>query len=111
MQLAMAYDFAVHAYCFMPDHVHLLMEGTASGSSLPPLISRWKQATAYTIGRPRGIRLWQPGYFERVLREQESSRVTARYILENPVRAMLASHVNEFAFAWCVWMNDPTLWD
>ena len=111
MQLAVAFDFAVHAYCFMPDHVHVLVEGTASQSSLPGFIGRWKQAASYTIGRPRGIRLWQPGYFDRVLREQESSRVTARYILENPVRAGLTKCVNEHPFAWCLWMRDPALWD
>jgi len=109
MQLALAFGFAVHAYCFMPDHVHLLVEGTASRSWLPAFVDRWKQATAYTIGRPRGIRLWQPGYFERVLREQESSRAMARYIMENPIRGRIARRVGEFPFAWCLWMNDSTL--
>ena len=111
MQLALVFDIAVHAYCFMPNHVHLLLEGTAEWSSLPAFVARWKQSTAYSIGRPRGIRLWQPGYFDRVLRARESSSTTARYILENPVRAGLTNRVNEYAFAWCLWMQDPGLWD
>ncbi len=39
--------FAVLAYCFMPDHVHLLLEGTSPTSDLPRLIARWKQKTGY----------------------------------------------------------------
>ena len=111
MQLAMAHDFAIHAYCFMPDHVHVLLEGITDQAFLPRFVSYWKQRTSYGVGRSRRIQLWQPGYFERVLRDQESSRVTARYIVENPVRALLTGRVGEFPFAWCVWMKDPTLWD
>ena len=111
MQIAMAHDFAIHAYCFMPDHVHVLLEGTTDQAFLPRFVSRWKQSTAHLIGQQHDIRLWQPGYFDRVLREQESSRATARYVLENPVRAQLATRVGEFPFAWCVWMDDPTFWD
>ena len=95
----------------MPDHVHLLVEGTSDKSSLPRFIRGWKQATGYRMAQDRALRLWQPGYFERVLREQESNQVVARYILENPVRAQLTGCVNEYPFAWCVWGQDPSLWD
>ena len=37
----------------------------------------------------QGIRLWQDGYFERVLRDDEQLEVAAQYIFENPVRAGL----------------------
>ena len=36
------HDFAVIAYCFMPDHLHLLIEGTAPTSDCKRFIARVK---------------------------------------------------------------------
>lgn len=41
------FEFAVNAYCFMPDHVHLLLQGTNGRSSLNPFMKHWKQLTGY----------------------------------------------------------------
>jgi len=46
-----------------------------------------------------GQSLWQPGYHEHILRDEEVSDIVARYILENPVRAGLASQLGEYPFA------------
>ena len=35
---AAEYDFAMAAYCVMPDHVHMLAEGTTAGSDLPAFV-------------------------------------------------------------------------
>ena len=70
------------------------------------MVSRWKQLTGYHIGRTHTKRLWQPDYFERVLRDDESTIVVARYILENPIRAGLAKGIGEYPFAWCIWQDD-----
>ncbi len=90
----------------MPDHVHLLVEGTSSRSSLARFIAGWKQVSAFHVGRPRRIRLWQPGYFERLLRVHESSQDTARYIVENPLRATLTAGAIAVSFTW----SSPHLW-
>jgi len=84
------HSFAVSAYCLMPDHAHVLVTGTTPEASLSSLVRIWKQVTGYRWQARQGQRLWQPGYFERVLRPDEPSLTVARYIIENPVRAGLA---------------------
>ena len=97
---------AVRAYRFMPDHVHLLAQGASCEASVCDFVSRWKQQTGYLLPARRGVRLWQPGYFDRVLREDESDVMVARYIIENPMRAGLSRRYGEYPFAWCVWGSE-----
>ena len=91
-------DFALLAYCFMPDHLHILVEGTSDAADFRRFVGDAKQRGAYAA-RPwvRG-RLWQPGYFDRVLREDDSSQDVARYIIQNPVRARLVGAPGEYPF-------------
>lgn len=106
LQRACAFGFAIRAYCFMPDHVHLMLEACSDDASLVRLIGHWKQATGFQFKQRHGVRLWQASFFDRVLRENDSSAVVAAYILGNPVRAGISSSVGEYPFAWCVWGND-----
>ncbi len=83
----------------MPDHAHVLACGTEDGSDLQVFATAFKSATAYRYRARADRRLWQPGYFERVLRSEEATDTVARYILENPIRAGLARLVGEYPFA------------
>ena len=60
--------FAILAYCLMPDHVHLLVEGLTDTSDLTRFAKMAKQRSGGIYRRRFGKRLWQEGYFERVLR-------------------------------------------
>ena len=84
------YAFEVIAYCLMPDHVHLLLEGTSATADFREAMRQWKQQTAYRWKARTGQRLWQSGYYERVLREDDDTRAVVGYLLQNPVRAGLA---------------------
>jgi putative transposase len=90
--------FSVLAYCFMPDHVHFLVQGDSEWSDGRRLIRQGKQYAGYAYSGKYGRRLWQPWGFERVLRNEETSLSVARYIVENPVRAGLAKTVSEYPF-------------
>jgi putative transposase len=92
-------EFAVLAYCLMPDHLHALVEARSERSDFPGFVKRFKQATGFAYRRDAKQRLWQPGYHERILRNDEASESVVRYILENPVRAGLARDLGEFPFA------------
>jgi putative transposase len=100
-------SFAVLAYCFMPDHVHLLVEARADDAWLPEFVAAWKQQSGYGYASAGRGRLWQVGYFERVLRNEESTSQVAAYILGNPVRAGLAQRVSDYPHAWSLWGTDP----
>jgi putative transposase len=94
-------NMEVDAYCFMPDHAHVLVRGTTACSLLGDFVSDWKQRSAHAVRARYGVRLWRPGYFDRILREDECSIGVARYILENPVRAGLARTAGAYPWAWC----------
>jgi REP element-mobilizing transposase RayT len=80
----------------MPDHVHLLLEGTAPDADLRDAVSRWKQRTGYTWRSNYAARLWQTGFHDRVLRESDDTRAVVAYILQNPVRAGLVQLASEY---------------
>jgi putative transposase len=86
------------AYCFMPDHVHLLVEGTGDSSDGRRFISLAKQYSGFYFARRFGRRLWQPYGYERVLRNDEATLVVARYILENPIRAGLVEVAEDYPY-------------
>ena len=45
-----------------------------------------------------GRRLWQRYGFEHVVRDEETTLVVARYIVENPLRAGLVRRVEDYPF-------------
>jgi putative transposase len=90
--------FSVLAYCLMPDHTHLLVEGLEDRSNLRRFAKLAKQRSGSQHKSIHGERLWQEGYYDHVLRSDESATAIARYILENPVRAGLVTHPSEYPY-------------
>ena len=88
--------FSVIACCFMPDHVHMVVEGLEEWSDLKRFISRSKQFSGYRYQQAHGKRLWQRYGYEHVLRDEEPTRSVVAYVLENPVRADLAETVYDY---------------
>jgi REP-associated tyrosine transposase len=89
---AAAQSFALLAYCFMPDHLHLLVEGTSDQADFKRFVRLSKQYSGIAHARRLGGGpLWQEGYHERVLRDAENLKGVARYLLNNPVRAGLVA--------------------
>jgi putative transposase len=79
----------ISAYCFMPDHLHLVVRGCRAKASLVAFVKRAKQASGHWYRRVSGQRLWQVGYFERVLRDGDEHRAAVRYALDNPCRGQV----------------------
>ena len=98
LQSCQAEGFIVLAYCFMPDHVHLLVEGTSAASDLRRTVVSWKQKTGYEHRSKTGSALWQGGFYDHILREEEDRPEVVKYPIENPIRAGLVSAVNEYPF-------------
>jgi REP-associated tyrosine transposase len=88
----------IAVYCYMPDHVHLLAESGFEENDVTRFVKLAKQRSAYHAKQRFAIRLWQPSYYDHVLREHEATQGVVRYILENPVRAGLASSVSDYPF-------------
>ena len=90
---ASRYDFDVVAYCFMPNHLHLLVTGTDS-APLVRFAQHFKQATGHRHGG-----LWQRSYYDHVIRREEALEDVARYIWDNPVQAGLARQVTDYPYS------------
>lgn len=97
-------NFKVWAYCFMPDHLHLVLEGDAENADLNKYISSFKQISGYRYSQNVGQRfstgekpkLWQPSFYDHVLRKDEDLLDVVRYTLNNPVRKHLVQHYTEY---------------
>jgi putative transposase len=77
----------------MPDHVHLLINFPPSALSIQRVISSWKDWTAKNCDI-----VWQRDFFEHRIRQDESYREKADYILANPVRAGLVDRAEDWPY-------------
>jgi putative transposase len=84
-----------HLFLLMPDHLHALLSFPPAGKPLRTVVSKWKEWTAKQLGVQ-----WQLDFFEHRLRQEESRREKANYILENPVRAGLVAQASAWPFVY-----------
>jgi putative transposase len=91
-------SFAILAYCYMPDHLHLVVEGLSDGSSLSRFIRLGKQRSGYQFAQREHDKLWQDSYFDRTLRSDDALADVLRYLINNPVRAGLVDDPKEYPY-------------
>ena len=91
-------QFEITAYCFMPDHVHLLAEGLTETSSCKDFIRAAKQYSGYCYARAYRARLWERYCYEHVIRDDFERAATIKYIVDNPVAAGLVENAIEYPF-------------
>jgi len=97
IDLGTKFCFEISSYVVMPDHVHFVATAIEDGADFKGFVKAWKQKTGFEWSRRHGRRLWQHGYWERVLRDNDNALSLCRYILENPVRAGLVEHPIEYS--------------
>jgi putative transposase len=98
LRTAKEFDVEITAHCFMPDHVHMLVEGRSETADQTKFASVFRQRTGYAYRRTRKDRLWQEGYFDRSLRRCEQTIDVVAYIVGNPVRARLCEAPEQYPF-------------
>ena len=90
----------------MPNHVHTIFDfidfaaqvdmsrpigefENALAGSLGVVVGRYKTAVTTRINnlrRSKGAKVWQRGYYERIIRNERELQATRQYIIDNPVR-------------------------
>jgi len=75
----------------MPEHIHLFVRG-AGDFQLGVWVRGLKRAIASVVG------FWQPGFFDHVLRIDESYGEKWNYVRDNPARAGLVRDADEWPF-------------
>jgi putative transposase len=78
----------------MPDHLHALM-AFAPEQSMAKSIRDWKRYTARQVGMR-----WQRDFFDHRIRHEASLIQKWDYILNNPIRAGLASDTADWPYWW-----------
>ena len=96
---ALACEFFVHAYCIMPDHIHVLAVGGSGDSNLVKFVESFKQATAVDFAYRTGQRLWQVKYYDHILRRADAEDRVAWYIWMNPVRKCICRAPGDYPFS------------
>jgi putative DNA methylase len=92
--------YCLHAWCVMPNHVHVL--ATPLGAwSLSSILHSWKSFTAKQINKAlsRDGAVWWEEYFDRAIRDDVHFEVAKTYIEENPVKAGLCVTAAEWPFS------------
>src|SRR5438105_3345352 len=88
---AQSHNIAIGRYVIMPDHIHLFVCGDLQ-FHLGKWIKSLKQALGKSISKDvKQDRIWQEGFFDHVLRSDESMAQKWNYIKENPTRAGLVT--------------------
>jgi putative transposase len=98
-ELAEKHECAVHAYCLMTNHVHLLLTPAAAGACAALMRDLGRRFVQYFNRRyERSGTLWE-GRFRSCLAESARYVIACyRYIESNPVRAGMVEHA--MAYRW-----------
>jgi hypothetical protein len=84
----------------MPDHVHFFCVPRRDDFSLQTFIGKWKEWTAKYAHRRHSVAmpLWQPEFFDHILRSSESYEEKWDYVRLNPERAGLVPNADEWPY-------------
>ncbi|OGV62614.1 MAG: hypothetical protein A2283_13585 [Lentisphaerae bacterium RIFOXYA12_FULL_48_11] len=89
---------AVGCYVIMPDHIHIFIR-IGRGGKLSVTVKFLREGiTKYLRRNNPDLRVWQPGFFDHVLRSGESYAEKWEYVRYNPVRAGLVKKPEEWLF-------------
>jgi len=82
--------YEIVAWCVMPNHVHALLY-VMEGFQLSAIMHSWKSFTATRINKllDRIGPVWQPEYFDHLIRDAKDLRRQVAYIRNNPTKAGL----------------------
>jgi putative transposase len=87
-------------YVIMPDHIHLFAGFGAESMSVSSWMKSFKNAISKTLTNATFLAPhWQKGFFDHLVRSQESYDQKWLYVRENPVRAGLVLCAQDWPYA------------
>ena len=86
-------DVTVDRYVIMPNHIHFILfvnrngsprtsTPTRQGSTVSNFVSTFKRF----CNKECGGNIWQRGFYDHIIRDQDDYEKIAKYIYENPIR-------------------------
>lgn len=88
------YGIFVDCYVLMPDHAHLIVSIAKDSDTT---IGQWVKAFKAIVSS-REFK-WQSGFFDHILRSNDSRSEKWEYIRQNPVRAGLIDDPEKWPYA------------
>ncbi len=85
-------------YIYMPDHLHLVLEGEDEKSDLLKAIKSFKQKSGYWLLKNKKECKWQKDFYDHIHRKEDDLKKHIIYILENPVRKGIVETWDEYEF-------------
>ena len=92
-------NYRIYAYCLMPDHLHILMNPESANRTVSGLVQTFKSQTSFWYKREYGEPLWQRGFYDHIVRENEDLVRIAQYILDNPIRKGLVERTEDYPYS------------
>lgn len=83
-------------YCFMPDHLHVVLRGTSELSDTLSAMEKFKHFSNSWMKR-QGLIGWQPSFYDDIARMGDW-KAKIRYVAQNPVRAGLVENCLDYPF-------------
>ncbi|MCU1239393.1 MAG: transposase [Candidatus Acidoferrum typicum] len=96
---SLTHTVAIHAYCIMPNHVHLLTQSQTPTTNLLQFLKSLKRKTGFAYKQKTAQQLWQKKSYDHALRSTDPTDQVAWYIWLNPVRANLCATANEYPWS------------
>jgi REP element-mobilizing transposase RayT len=89
--------YQLHAWCVMPNHVHVVFQ-TIAGNTLPRILHSWKSFSAKRANKilQRSDEFWQREYYDHLVRDVSEFHRAVQYVTDNPKRAGL----KDWPWAW-----------
>jgi putative transposase len=91
------FNVALGRYVIMPDHLHLFVRGDQN-FVLGNWVKGLKRAILKTCLIQSQTPFWQPGFFDHLLRSDESYAQKWEYVRQNPVRAGLVTCAEDWPY-------------
>src|SRR5205085_2900287 len=88
------------AYAIMPDHLHVVFAPRAP-HTVADVMQSIKGYSAFEMNKVLGRRgrLWQPSYYDRLIRNEKHLRDTIEYVEWNPVTAGFVESPDAYAYS------------
>ena len=96
-------DYALHMWCIMPNHLHVIVGSFPETSGLTRTLTTWKRISGHKInalcGRTGSV--WQADGYTRIIRNAEEYKKQLSYVWHNPEAAGLTAGFARESYVAC----------
>ncbi|CAM3980793.1 MULTISPECIES: REP-associated tyrosine transposase [Pseudoalteromonas] len=92
------------SFIVMPDHFHWLFQ-LKNKENLSEVLRRVKGCSSFNIKNKHTPQVWQQGFYDSLIRNEDHLIAQARYIVATPLRASLVKYIGDYPFWDCIYLK------